>query len=415
MDINDSPNEAKFRAEVKAWLADNAAPKRDGVAVKGKLSEAEQLLEAKRWQKKIYDAGWACITWPKVYGGRGGTEMEKVIWRQEVAEYDELEGYFTIGEGNCGPALMAFATEDQKQRYLPALASGEEIWCQLFSEPSAGSDVSAVKTKAERHGDKWLINGQKVWISGAHFSDYGVLLCRTDPTVPKHKGLTMFFIDMKQPGVEVQRITQADGGQHFNEVFFNNAEIPDEQRLGEVNGGWKGVLTVLMSERVAVGNISPTGFPEFLELAQQLEVLSRSGLESHLAIDDDAVRDKLADWYVKHAGLQHTNSRILSLISRGEAPGPEASLGKLVGAPMNQDINSYAVQLLGMQGIVSDPELAEREAYYQRAMLFSPANRLAGGTDEVMRNILAEQVLGMPQDMRADKNVPFNEIPTGSA
>jgi alkylation response protein AidB-like acyl-CoA dehydrogenase len=407
MDFNDTPAEAKFRTEVRTWLKQNATPKINGVAAKRKLPEAQQLQAAKHWQKKIYDAGWACITWPKAYGGRGGTQMELVIWREEVADYDELDGFFTIGHGMCGPALMAYATEEQKRHFLPRLASGEDVWCQLFSEPGAGSDVAALKTRAELTGKRWKVNGQKVWTSGAHFSDYGIVLCRTDPTVPKHQGITFFFVDMKQEGVTAQPIKQADGGAHFNEVFFNNAEIPDTQRLGQVGGGWKGALTVLMSERLAVGSLQATGFPELLSLVQRLP------LEGGFAIDNAAVADKLADWYVKHAGLKHTNSRILSAISRGAPPGPEASIGKLVAAPMNQDINSYAVQLLGMNGMVTDPELAEKQAHFQKEMLFAPGIRLAGGTDEVMRNIIAEQVLGMPQDKRDDKDVPFNEVPVG--
>lgn len=409
MDFNDTAAEAAFREDVRAWLADNATPRMAGAPDKWKLPDTQRLAEAKRWQRKIYDAGWACITWPATYGGRDGTPMELAIWREEVARYDELNGFFTIGQGMCGPALMAYASEEQKRHYLPRLASGEDVWCQLFSEPGAGSDVAALKTRAERQGKHWVVNGQKVWTSGAHFADYGIILCRTDPTVPKHRGLTFFFIDMHQSGVEVRPIKQADGGAHFNEVFFNDAVIPDAQRLGDIGGGWKGALTVLMSERMTVGGVQPTGFPEFLEMVKTLE------LDDGPAIDNPAVGERLADWYVKYAGLKHTNARILSALSRGGRPGPEASIGKLVAAPMNQDINSYAVQLLGMDGVVVDPELAVQRARFPREMLFAPGIRLAGGTDEVMRNIIAEQVLGMPQERRDDKDVPFNEIPMGRA
>ncbi|GAA4876577.1 acyl-CoA dehydrogenase family protein [Ferrimonas pelagia] len=407
MDFNDTAVQAEFRAEVQEWLAANAQRKQAGEPGKMALSDEAKLADAKQWQGKKAAAGWGAIAWPKVLGGRGGTPMEQVIWRQEVAQYDELDDFFTIGLGMCAPALMAFASNEQKAQYLPRLASGQDVWCQLFSEPSAGSDIAALRTTAKRDGDKWRINGQKVWTSGAHFADYGIVLCRTDPTVPKHKGLTLFFIDMKQPGVDARPIKQADGGGHFSEVFFNDAVVSDDQVLGEIGGGWKGCLTVLMNERLAVGNAQPTGFARFHELSKSLQINGKP------AIDDGMVRSHMADWYVRYAGLKHTNNRILTALSKGAMPGPEGSIAKLVAAPMNQAINRYAVQLLGQAGVITDPTLARMQAHYQKEFLFSPGVRLAGGTDEVLRNIIAEQVLQMPQESREDKTVPFNELPTG--
>src|SRR6202165_1937881 len=225
MNFDDTPQEAAFRAEARAWIVANA---------------------------------------PKQYGGRGATPIERVIWQQEEGPFAKLSGMFIIGHGMCGPTMMAFAGEDQKRKYLPPLASGEKIWCQLFSEPAGGSDVAGLRTRAERRGDDWIINGQKIWTSGAHYSDYGILLTRTDPNVPKHKGLTMFFLDMKSEGVEIKPIKQANGQSDFNEVYFTDVKIPDAQRLGEVNDGWNVSLTTLMNERMSIGAGVSTGFPELL-------------------------------------------------------------------------------------------------------------------------------------------------------
>jgi alkylation response protein AidB-like acyl-CoA dehydrogenase len=229
------------------------------------LPGGDAIAESKAWQKKKRDAGWACLQWPKEYGGRGASPIERVIWQQEEGVYGKLAGIFLIGQGMCGPTLMAFAEERHKQRFLPPLASGEEIWCQLFSEPVAGSDLAGLRTKAEKDGDHWVINGQKIWTSGAHYSDHGILLTRTDPNVAKHDGLTMFFFDMKSPGIEVRPIKQVNGQSGFNEVFFTDLRIPDHQRLGAVGQGWKVSLTTLMNERLSIGAGMPTGFPELLD------------------------------------------------------------------------------------------------------------------------------------------------------
>ena len=216
------------------------------------------------------------------------TPIERVIWQQEEGAFGKLSGMFIIGHGMCGPTMMAFAGEEQKRKYLPPLASGEKIWCQLFSEPAGGSDVAGLRTRAEKRGDDWIINGQKIWTSGAHYSDYGILLTRTDPNVAKHKGLTMFFLDMKTPGVEIRPIKQANGQSDFNEVYFTDVKIPDAQRLGAVNDGWNVSLTTLMNERMSIGARVATGFPELFEFCSNLM------LEDGLAIDDRAVRSKLA-------------------------------------------------------------------------------------------------------------------------
>ncbi len=407
MDFNDTAEQAAFRAEIREWLSVNATARQPNQGVQDLGSV---FRRAKEWYKKVYDAGYACHTWPKEYGGGGRSQIEAVIWSQEVANYAEPDGYFVIGQGNCGPALMALATEEEKRRLLPRMASAEDVWCQLFSEPGAGSDVAGLRTRAVQADDSdWRINGQKIWTSGAQFSQYGVILCRTDPDVSKYRGLTMFYIDMEQAGVEVRPIVQMDGGQHFNEVYFNDAVVPDSWRLGEVGGGWSAALTVLMNERMAISGVQPNGFSEFLQFCLSAE------LADGPAIDDPVVRDRLADWYCKDAGLRNANSRMLTAISQGGIPGAEASLGKLVGAAMNQEIANFVLQEIGPEAAVCDEQFAAMQANFQKAILFSPGIRLAGGTDEVMRNIIAEQVLGLPQEPRADKGIPFCDIPTGSS
>src|SRR4030095_4235542 len=246
MDFNDSPQEATFREEARTWLKMNAP-------TPAELEGLDMIAQNKLWQKRKYDAGWACLRWPKEYGGRGATPIEQVIFNQEEAKFRIPQGVFTIGQGMAAPTLMAYATEDQKRRFLPKLASGEEIWCQLFSEPAGGSDLAALRTKSERDGSDWVINGQKIWTSGAHYSDYGILVTRSDPNVPKHKGLTYFFLSMNSPGVEVRPIKQISGQSGFNEVYFTNVRIPDEQRLGAVGPAEQVQLTTLMNERASIG------------------------------------------------------------------------------------------------------------------------------------------------------------------
>jgi acyl-CoA dehydrogenase len=305
------------------------------------------------------------------------------------------------------PTLLGYGSEEQRRRFLEPLWCGEEIWCQLFSEPAAGSDLAGLRTRAEKKGDGWVINGQKIWTSGAHYSDYGILVTRSDPNVPKHKGLTFFFLSMKSPGVEIRPIKQISGQSHFNEVFFTDVRIPDSQRLGPVGAGWQVSLTTLMNERLAVGDAPGPDFTEIFELARGLE------LEDGPAIKNPAVRDKLADWFVRAQGLKYTKFRTMTALSRGETPGPEASIGKLVSATKLQEIASFGMDLLGMGGVMTDEAALPANALFQQALLYSPALRIAGGSDEILRNIIAERVLGLPADVRVDKDLPFNQLPTG--
>ncbi|MDO8420935.1 MAG: acyl-CoA dehydrogenase [Parvibaculum sp.] len=411
MNFDDTPQEAEFRKSVRAWLDANA-PKQFEAGLRNSgfghtaLEGVDVMKASKDWQRKKYDAGWACLHWPKEYGGRGATPIERVIWQQEEGVYASLSSLFIIGHGMCGPTMMAFASEEHKQKFLPPLAAGENIWCQLFSEPAGGSDLAGLRTKAEKDGDDWIINGQKIWTSGAHYSDYGILITRTDPTVPKHKGLTMFFLDMRSPGIEIRPIKQVNGQSGFNEVYFTDVRIPDSQRLGKVGEGWSVSLTTLMNERLSIGAGMPTGFPELLDFCTRLETADGP------AIDDRNVRSKLATWAVRTSGLKYTAFRSISALSKGETPGPENSIGKLVAGPTMQEIATFALDLQGEAGALLSPEHAAANARFQAMLLRSPATRVEGGTDEILRNIIAERVLGLPADIRVDKAVPFNQIPT---
>jgi len=411
MDFEDSPEEAKFRAEVRAWLDKNAKPRKSGgvVDVMEENGAADEMAASRAWQKTKAEAGYARITWPKGMGGIGGTPMQSIIFAQEEAKYDvPTGGPFAIGLGMCIPVLMTYGSEDAKKRYVKPAVEGTEIWCQLFSEPAGGSDVANLRTKAEKSGDTWTVNGSKIWTTGAQFSDYGLLLTRTDPNVPKHKGLTAFYLSMKSPGVEVRPIKQASGGSGFNQIFFTDVKIPDSQRLGEVGQGWQVALTTLMHERLAVGGGQGGGLDvrELMQLARSLE------LEDGPAIKNAAVREKIADWYVKSAGLRYTTMRTMTALSRGQQPGPEASIAKIVVASKLQDLSAFAMELEGEAGILQGAE-APMHGLFQGGWLSSPGLRIAGGTDEILRNIIAERVLGLPQDVRVDKDVPFNKIPTG--
>ena len=402
MDFKDTPEEAIFRSEAAAWMAENQLTAED----KQGLS---RLDVAKLWQKRKYDGGWACIGWDEKYGGRGASAIERVIWDQEENKYDVPSRFFVIGQGMIAPTIMAWSTQEYCDQFLPKLASGEEIWCQLFSEPASGSDLAALRTKAEKDGDDWVINGQKIWTSGAHYSDYGMIVTRTDPTVAKHKGLTAFLVDMKAVGVETKPIKQLTGDADFNEVYFTDVRIPDSYRLGGGRHGWQVALTTLMNERLAIGGGGAgADVPLAMKIAQTVSINDRP------AIEDSAVRAKIANFHVQEAGLKYNGYRALSALSRGDLPGPENSIGKLVGAPKLQDIASFCMDLLEEHGALWGDDLDFMAGAAQRSYMGAPGLRIAGGTDEIMTNIIAERVLGLPQDPRADKGIPFNEVPTGN-
>ena len=368
MDFNDTPDEARFRAMVRDWIDANAPRhlepelRRAAFATSGVVSE-DPLSASKAWQRKKADAGYACPHWPKEYGGGGFSPIQRVIWSQEEGPYAALSAPFTVGHGMCGPTMMVWADEEQNRRYLPPLAAGEEIWCQLFSEPSAGSDLAGIRTRAERAGDAWVINGQKTWTSSAHLASFGLLLTRTDPSRPKHKGLTMFFLDMRSPGIEIRPIKQANGRSGFNEVYLTDVRIPDAQRLGGVGQGWEVSLTTLMNERLSIGASISIGFAELLDYCLHLQ------LDGRAAIDDPRVRSGLASFAVRDSGLKYTAMRSITALSKGLAPGPENSIGKLVAGSTMQELAMFALDLQGQAGVLSE----QADGYFQSLLMRSPA------------------------------------------
>jgi len=411
MDFNDTPEEAAFRAEARAWLEKNAelkSPDDPGYDPLNEKISPEEIQWAKDWQKKKAEGRWACLTWPEAYGGRSATSIQSVIWGQEESKFKTPPGIFAIGIGMCGPTVLAHGTDAQKERWIPKLLSGEEVWCQLFSEPSAGSDLAGLRTTAVKDGNEWVVNGQKIWTTGAQFCDWGILVVRTDATVAKHAGLSYFVVDMHSPGIEVRPITQINGGQGFNEVFFTDVRIPDENRLSEVGNGWAVAITTLMNERSSIGSSSTGGgVADLIKLAEKVEV------EGRPAIEDASVREQIADFYTRSKGLQYTSMRSLSALSQGKTPGPEASMGKLVGGLLAQEVAAFGMELAGTAAATMDPKETPDAADYQGRYLAIPGLRIAGGTDEVLRNIIAERVMGLPPEQRADKGVAFKDIPTG--
>jgi len=402
MDFNDTPEEAAFRVKAREWLEANAPRER----ASGRGDDAH-MAAAKAWQAKKAAAGYAQITWPKEWGGGGGTQMQSIIFSQEEGKYGQNYGYFAIGLGMCVPTVMAFADDETKKRVVGPAVRGEQIWCQLFSEPSGGSDVAAARTRAVQDGDEWVINGQKVWTSGAHYSDFGIVLVRTNVDKPKHKGMTMFWLDMKSPGIEVRPIHQMSGGRDFNEVYFTDVRVKDSQRLGPVDDGWRVSLVTLMNERLAVGGGAGIDYSTIMQLARELHT------EKGPALSDQAFREKLADWYVQSEGLKNTRMRTMTALSRGQTPGPESSIGKIIAANQLQDLANAAVEMEDQYGIIDDGAISPLGAAFQSAVLSSAGLRIAGGTDEILKNIIAERVLGLPGDIRVDKDVAFKDMPTG--
>ncbi len=410
MDFNDTPEEAAYRLEVRAWLEANAPAKNEddsADASREAALTAESVEAAKAWQRTKAAGGWACLRWPKKFGGQEATSIQSVIYNQEESKFQTPADVFGITHGMCGPTVMAHGTEEQQSKWIPGMLAGDDVWCQLFSEPAAGSDLAGLRTTAVRDGDDWVVNGQKIWTTGAQWAEWGILVVRTDPEAHKHKGLTYFVIDMHSEGVEVRPIHQINGGREFNEVFFTDVRIPDAYRLDDIGNGWRVALTTLMNERASIGGGGGgAAIRELFDLARNTEI------DGERAIDTSAVRERLADFLVRARGLKFTSYRTLTALSQGRMPGPEASLGKLVGAVLGQDMAAFGLELQGMSAMLDGSDAVDNGAWQTRYLGF-PGMRIAGGTDEVLRNIIAERVLGLPSEMRADKGIAFKDIPSG--
>jgi alkylation response protein AidB-like acyl-CoA dehydrogenase len=408
MDFGDTPEEAAFRAEVRAWITEHApAHAADGAAVPIPMAIAEQdaleraeLARAVEWQHRLCDAGWAGITWPREYGGRGGTALELTIFAEEVAAFDvPTSMLFNISIGMVGPTLIAHGSEVQKAQHLPAILRGDEIWCQLFSEPGAGSDLAGLQTRAVRADGGWIVNGQKVWTTGARLAQYGALLARTDGSVPKHRGLSYFVLDMTARGVEIRPLRQITGDSHFNEVFLTDVWIPDDAVVGDVNDGWRVANTMLLSER---GVFADTGKPDFTDVVELARARGRN--------TDAAVRQELARLYGRDQAIRLLTLESRTALSKGTSAPLIASVTKLLMGVRNRQLSALALELLGTDGIVAGPA-GSPGAQWQHRFLMAPVARIAGGTDEIQKNIIGEHFLGIPREPRGDKNVAFDELP----
>jgi alkylation response protein AidB-like acyl-CoA dehydrogenase len=405
MNFEETEEEEQFRAEVRAWL-DAHAKRRvaggpsDHSYVPGERSPEADLAHVKacaEWQRTMYDGGWAGITWPVEAGGRGGAGWQQRIFNEEQARYDVAVGAFAVGIGMAGPTVIAWGSDEQKRRYLPPMLRGEEIWCQLFSEPGAGSDLAGLRTRAVRDGDEWVVNGQKVWTSGAHYSDWGLLLARTNVDAPKHRGITAFALDMRSPGVDVRPLRQITGAAHFNEVFFTDVRIPEAQQLGPLDEGWRVANTMLSNERALIGGGGRVGFRDIVELARAGGVL-----------ENELMRQELARSYTRLQLIKWLGWRARSRKDQGL--GPEASVLKLAASRRLEYDGNLVLALQGAAATLSD-ESARDGGYWQQQFLMQWSSRIGGGTEQVQRNVIGERVLGLPSEPRPDKTVAFRELP----
>jgi alkylation response protein AidB-like acyl-CoA dehydrogenase len=377
MDLTFSASERAFRDELRAWLeANHPGPAPDG-------DEDAHFAYTRDWQRKLASARWAGVHWPEEYGGRGATITESAIFFEELGRARAPLPANVLGIVMGGPTLMVWGTDEQKERFLPPILDASEHWCQGFSEPDAGSDLAALKTKAVKEGDEWVVTGQKVWTSGAHHAKWCMLVARTDFDVPKHKGLTYFLLDMEQEGVQVRPLRQITGSAEFNELFLEGARIPDENVIGGVGNGWKVALTTLMNERSGLAFFLQTSMRQLLD--EVFEEAAARGL-----LDDPIVADRLADFHVKAEILRLTAYRGLTAIEKYGQPGPEGSLTKWLWSDTNQQLTQFAADLLGDVAFTS----GTRWSY---ELLRARGNSIEGGTTEILKNIVAERVLGLPR------------------
>ncbi|HEY3182075.1 MAG TPA: acyl-CoA dehydrogenase family protein, partial [Gaiellaceae bacterium] len=381
MELRDTPEEAAFRAEVREFIAQNLPDE-------SKRRGARRFEDADReWSRKLGEAGYAGLTWPKEYGGAGAPYSHQAIFLEELAIAEAPSHLGVIGLGMAGPTIMAWGTDEQKQRYLSKILMAEEIWCQGFSEPDAGSDLANVRTRMEDHGDHFLVNGQKVWSSFAHIADHCILVGRSDPHAPRYKGLTYMIVDMHSPGVEVRPLTQITGHAEFNEIFFTDVKVPKENLLGAPGDGWAVAMTTLLHERGTLG----------FALAATLDVAVRKliALAKERNVTDPILRDRIAREWIELQAIRYTNLRSLTALVKTGIPGPEGSIGKLVWSENNQRLTKLALEILGSHAQLTDGG-GYADGYWQYQQLRSRGNTIEAGTSEILRNIVAERVLGLP-------------------
>ena len=392
-----SPQEAEeFATKVRDFLTTNTTS-----------GKGRDLQAAREFQGRLAEAGLAGIPYPTEYGGAGLTLEHERIYRQVAQSFPQMTGELVISHGMCLPVLNEFGTDDQKRRFMPDNIAARTVWCQMFSEPGAGSDVASLQTKAERDGDEWVLNGQKVWTTLAHVSDYGVIIARTDPEQVKHAGISMFIVDLKSPGVEIRPINQIDGGKHFNEVFFTDVRIPADNLLGEMNNGWRQATAMLMYERVAIGSLGAG------KISQPMYDILVKWAEKAGVLNDPVVRDELMQIYAMETTKSMVAMRNRAEMKAGKAPGPGGSLGKLYGSIIARRFREIAQNIAGPASVAWDgADTAEEQLNI--TMLNSLQSGIAGGTDEIQRNIIGDRVLGLPRDISVDTNVPFKDLRVGT-
>ena len=411
MQLQDSAEEAAFRAEAREWLSAHAPAfeERGRAAMDHGASadsaedyaavERESHEAAREWQAELRRGGWAGISWPKAFGGRGGTPMQTAIFAEEQARFTVSNGPLMVSINMVGPTLMAHGTPEQQAAHLDKIISGQEVWCQLYSEPGAGSDLASLRTRAVRDGDEYVINGQKVWNSSARAADWGILLARTDVDVPKHQGITYFLVDMRTPGIDVRPLRQASGAYHFNEVFLEDVRIPVANVVGEVNDGWRVARTTLANERAMIGGGGNRGqIPELIELARK-----------YGKNEDPLVRQAIAKVVTSEAVLKYLGMRSRTALSKGVPPGPEGSVMKLIVGQHMTAVADAAMEIEGAAGMLAGDD-APSGGKWQQARLNTWMVKIGGGTDEVQHNVLAERILGLPREMSVDRDTPFRDL-----
>ena len=397
-------DEAEFRERCRAFLKEHAV----GISreSRGEDRGAGMMATAKEFQGKLAAAGLAGVVYDKEYGGAGLTRAHERIWREEYANFPDMTSELTISHGMCLPVLNQFGTEEQKKRFLPDNIAARTVWCQMFSEPGAGSDVASLQTKAELDGDEWVLNGQKVWTTLAHLSDYGICIARTNPDAPKHAGISMFILDMKAPGVDIRPIHQIDGGKHFNEIFLTDVRIPKDWLVGELNNGWNQATAMLMYERVAIGTGSTSGITHTSADGLIAEA-KRRGI-----IDDPNLRQSLMRLYSEETAKSLVAMRTRAELKAGKTPGPGGSLGKLHGAMISRLMRQILGDLFGLDLVAN--QKGDKAEQWGRTLLTSFSANIAGGTDEIQKNIIGDRVLGLPREPMVDKDVPFRDLKVGT-
>jgi alkylation response protein AidB-like acyl-CoA dehydrogenase len=391
VDFRDTPDEATFRTELRDWLAANLP---DDWTTRPPAAGRFDVDEARVWSKKLYDAGYVGLTWPKEFGGGGAPYTHQGIYLEETARIGAPDHIGGIGLGMAGPTIIAWGSDEQKKRYLAPLLSGEQVWCQGFSEPGSGSDLAGARTRAELDGDTWIVNGQKVWSSWAHIADWCILVVRTDPDAEKHRGLSYLLVDMHSPGVEVRPLKQITGDPEFNEIFFTDVRVPLESMLGQPGEGWNVAMTTLLHERGTLG------FALTAALERQLNTLVRLAKQrtpdGRVPADDPVIRDSIAREWIDLQALRFTNYRSLTSLAKTGVPGPEGSVAKLHWSETNQRLTKFALSLEGLAAQL-DGSGGVWDGFWQYQQLRSRGNTIEAGTSEILRNIIAERVVGLPR------------------